>query len=38
MNPPKFTSSNVTKDPDKFLEELQKIFEVMQILDAEHVE
>ncbi|KAH0781998.1 hypothetical protein KY290_001596 [Solanum tuberosum] len=38
MNPPSFTSSNTTKDPKHFVEELQKVFEVMHVADAERVE
>ncbi|WMV14062.1 hypothetical protein MTR67_007447, partial [Solanum verrucosum] len=38
MNPPDFTGSTVTEDPENFVEELQKVFEVMHVVDAEHVE
>ncbi|WMV24854.1 hypothetical protein MTR67_018239 [Solanum verrucosum] len=38
MNPPKFTGSNVTEDLGNFVEELQEVFEVMCIVDAERVE
>ncbi|XP_049381147.1 uncharacterized protein LOC125845640 [Solanum stenotomum] len=35
MNPPSFTGSSVTEDLENFVEELQKIFEIMHIVDAE---
>ncbi|KAH0765295.1 hypothetical protein KY285_001166 [Solanum tuberosum] len=38
MNPPSFTSSSVTEDLKKFVEELQKVFEIMHISDVERVE
>ncbi|WMV54661.1 hypothetical protein MTR67_048046 [Solanum verrucosum] len=38
MNPPDFASSSVTEDPENFMEELQKVFEVMHIADVERVE
>uniref|UniRef100_M1D8X5 Retrotransposon gag protein n=1 Tax=Solanum tuberosum TaxID=4113 RepID=M1D8X5_SOLTU len=38
MNPLDFTSSSVTEDPENFVEELQKMFEVMHVVDAERVE
>ena len=38
MNPPDFTGSNVTEDPENFVEELQKVFQVMCVTDVEHVE
>ncbi|WMV09134.1 hypothetical protein MTR67_002519 [Solanum verrucosum] len=38
INPPEFTSSSVTRDPNNFVEELQKVFEVMHVVDAEQVE
>ncbi|XP_049361078.1 uncharacterized protein LOC125825835 [Solanum verrucosum] len=38
MNPSNFTGSSVTEDPKNFVEELQKIFEVMHVAYAECVE
>ncbi|KAH0714755.1 hypothetical protein KY284_007660 [Solanum tuberosum] len=38
MNPPSFTGSSVTEDPENFIEELQKVFEIMHISDAKRVE
>ena len=38
MNPPSFTGSSTTEDPENFVEELQKMFEVMHITDVERVE
>jgi len=34
MNPPEFTSSSVTKDPENFMEELQKMFEVIHVVNV----
>ncbi|WMV30305.1 hypothetical protein MTR67_023690 [Solanum verrucosum] len=38
MNPPSFTGSNVTEDLENFVKELQKVFEIMHVADAERVE
>lgn len=38
MNPPEFTMPNVIKDSKNFMEELQKVFEVMCVTDAKRVE
>ncbi|WMV18770.1 hypothetical protein MTR67_012155 [Solanum verrucosum] len=38
MNPPSFTGSSTTEDPENLIEELQKIFEVMHVIAAERVE
>ncbi|WMV37884.1 hypothetical protein MTR67_031269 [Solanum verrucosum] len=38
MNLPRFTGSTVTEDPENFVEELQKVFEVMHVIDIERVE
>ncbi|KAH0674527.1 hypothetical protein KY290_024941 [Solanum tuberosum] len=38
MNPPSFTCSSVTEDPENFVEDLQKVFEIMHVTDAERVE
>ncbi|XP_049372513.1 uncharacterized protein LOC125837432 [Solanum verrucosum] len=38
MNPPDFTGSSVTEDLANFVEQLQKVFEVMHIADVECVE
>ncbi|WMV32789.1 hypothetical protein MTR67_026174 [Solanum verrucosum] len=38
MNPPSFTGSSTTEDPENFIEELQKVFDFMHIVDTERVE
>ncbi|WMV30455.1 hypothetical protein MTR67_023840 [Solanum verrucosum] len=38
MNPPDFTGSSVTEDSKNFMEDLQKVFEVMHVTDVERVE
>ncbi|KAK4731238.1 hypothetical protein R3W88_024226 [Solanum pinnatisectum] len=38
INPPRFTGSSTTEDPESFVEELEKVFEVMHVTDAEQVE
>ena len=38
MNPTNFAGSSVTKDLEKIVEELQKVFEVIHVADADHVE
>ena len=38
MNPPSFTCSSVTENLENFVEELQKVFEIMHIVDTERVE
>ncbi|KAG5606763.1 hypothetical protein H5410_028255 [Solanum commersonii] len=38
MNPPCFTGSSTNEDQEYFMEELQKIFEVMYVVDTERVE
>ncbi|KAH0682694.1 hypothetical protein KY285_022193 [Solanum tuberosum] len=38
MNPPSFIGSSVTEDPKNFVEELQKVFEIMHVVDDERVE
>ncbi|KAG5586825.1 hypothetical protein H5410_047259 [Solanum commersonii] len=38
MKSPDFTGSSVTKDPENFMKELRKVFEVMHVIDAEQVE
>ncbi|KAK4722051.1 hypothetical protein R3W88_012284 [Solanum pinnatisectum] len=35
MNPPSFTGSSVTEDPENFIEELKRLFDVMHIADEE---
>lgn len=37
MNPPEFTVSSVTTDPEHLIEELHKVFEVMHVADFERV-
>ena len=31
MNPPNFTGSSTTKDPENFVKELKKVFDVMHV-------
>lgn len=38
MNPLSFTGSSTTEDPKSFIEELQKMFEVMHVVDVERVD
>ncbi|WMV33411.1 hypothetical protein MTR67_026796 [Solanum verrucosum] len=38
MNPPSFTVSSVNEDPKNFVEELQKVFEIMHVVDVERVD
>ncbi|WMV08188.1 hypothetical protein MTR67_001573 [Solanum verrucosum] len=38
MNPPDFIGSSVTEDPENFVEEVQKVVEVMHVADAKCVE
>ncbi|KAK4729884.1 hypothetical protein R3W88_022872 [Solanum pinnatisectum] len=38
MNPPSFTGSSVTEDLENFVEELQKVFKIMHVIDPERVE
>ncbi|WMV37585.1 hypothetical protein MTR67_030970 [Solanum verrucosum] len=38
MNPPNFMGSSTTEDPENFIEELKKIFDVMHVADTERVE
>ncbi|KAH0720291.1 hypothetical protein KY284_005321 [Solanum tuberosum] len=38
MNPPTFTGSSTTEDPQNVVEELKKVFKVMHVADAERVE
>ena len=38
MNPPSFTGSSTTEDPENFIEELKKVFEVMYVADTARVE
>lgn len=38
INPPNFTGSSVTEDPNNLMEELQKVFKVMHMIDVERVE
>ncbi|WMV07965.1 hypothetical protein MTR67_001350, partial [Solanum verrucosum] len=37
-NPPSFMGSSTTEDPEDFIEELKKIFDVMHVADTERVE
>ena len=38
MNPQNFTASSTTEDLESFIEELKKVFDVMQVADAERVD
>ncbi|KAH0652534.1 hypothetical protein KY289_030212 [Solanum tuberosum] len=38
INPPSFTGTNVTEDPENFVEVLQKNFEILHAIDAKRVE
>ena len=38
MNPPEFLGSQVGKDPQNFIDEVKKIFEVMQVTGNDRVE
>ena len=38
MNPPSFTDLSTNEDPNNFVEELKKVFNVMHVVDAERVE
>lgn len=38
MNPPSFTGSSVTEDPQKFIEDLKNIFDVMHVAEDEREE
>ena len=38
MNPPSFTDSSITEDPENFIEELKKVFDIMPVVDAVRVE
>ena len=38
MNPLSFTGSIPIEDPENFVEELKKVFEVMHVVDVERVE
>ena len=38
MNPSSFSSSRNTEDPENFVEELKKVFDVMHVVGVERVE
>ena len=38
MNPPSFTSLSTTEDPENFVEDLKKVFDVMHVVGIERVE
>ena len=38
INPPSFTGSKTTEDPENFIEELKKVYEVMYVVDFKRVE
>ena len=38
MNPPSFTRSSTTEDLENFMEELKKVFKVMNVVNSERVE
>ena len=37
MNPPSFSSSSTIEDPENFMGELKKVFDVMHVVDTERV-
>ncbi|KAH0758077.1 hypothetical protein KY290_021570 [Solanum tuberosum] len=38
INPPSFTGSSVTENPENFIEELKRVFDVMHVAESERVE
>ncbi|KAG5595872.1 hypothetical protein H5410_037104, partial [Solanum commersonii] len=38
MNPPEFTRSKLNEDLENFMDEIQKVFKVMHVVDVERVE
>ena len=38
MNPPSFSGSSISENPENFIEELKRVFHVMHVVDAERVE
>ena len=38
MNPPRFTGSITTEDPENFVDELKKVFYKMHVIDAEQID
>ena len=38
MNPPSFTGLITTEDPENFVDELKKVFDVMHVADAKRVD
>ena len=34
MNPPSFTRSSTTEDPENFVDDLKKMFDVMHVVDT----
>lgn len=37
MNPPYLTGSSTTEDPEKFMEDLKKVFDIMHFADTKQV-
>uniref|UniRef100_A0A0V0GRK1 Putative ovule protein n=1 Tax=Solanum chacoense TaxID=4108 RepID=A0A0V0GRK1_SOLCH len=37
MNPPSFTGSSITENPENFIEEHKRVFDVMHIAESERV-
>ena len=38
MKPPSFSGSSTIEDPENFIEELKKVFDVMHVVDVGRVE
>ena len=38
MNPPSFSGSSISENPENFIEELKRIFDVMHVAESERVE
>ncbi|KAG5600138.1 hypothetical protein H5410_031508 [Solanum commersonii] len=38
MNPPSFTGSSTSEDPENFVDELKKVFDVIYVANTERVE
>ena len=38
MKPPSFTESSIVEDPENFVEEFKKVFEVIHVVNTERVE
>ena len=38
MNPPSFSGSSISENPENFIEELKRVFDVMHVAESERVE